>query len=88
MACGTPMVSFNIGGVADLVRPNITGYLAQPENYHDFGQGIIQLLEDDNLRQKMSENCRAIALKEYTLELQAKRYIELYQQVRRSLPLE
>jgi hypothetical protein len=33
----------------------------------------------------MSENWRAIALKEYTLELQAKRYIELYQQVRRSL---
>jgi hypothetical protein len=29
----------------------------------------------------MSENWRAIALKEYTLELQAKRYIELYQKV-------
>ncbi|MFN5593886.1 MAG: hypothetical protein ACK482_10660 [Aphanizomenon sp.] len=49
-----------------------------------------------NSGEKMSENCRAnclqqrfaIALKEYTLELQAKRYIELYQQVRRSLPLE
>jgi hypothetical protein len=42
-----------------------------------------------NSGEKMSENCRAnclqqrfaIALKEYTLEMQAKRYIELYQQV-------
>jgi hypothetical protein len=29
----------------------------------------------------MSENWGAIALKEYSLELQAKRYIELYKQV-------
>ena len=32
MACGTPMVAFNIGGVSDLVRPGITGYLAAPED--------------------------------------------------------
>jgi hypothetical protein len=50
----------------------------------------------NNSGEKMSENWRAnclqqrfaIALKEYTLELQAIRYIKLYQQVRRSLPLE
>jgi glycosyltransferase involved in cell wall biosynthesis len=88
MACGTPMVSFKIGGVPDLVRHNLTGYLAHPENAEDFCNGILMLLEDEKLRQKMSENCRAIALKEYSLDLQAKRYIELYQQVRRSLPLE
>ncbi|WP_042341658.1 glycosyltransferase family 4 protein [Calothrix sp. PCC 7507] len=81
MACGTPMVSFKIGGVPDLVRPDITGYLAAPEDADDFCNGIVQLLEDDNLREQMSQNCRAIALEEYPLELQAKRYIELYQQV-------
>lgn len=79
MACGTPMVSFKIGGVPDLVRHNITGYLAIPEDSQDFCQGIIQLLEDNQLRENMSQNCRAIAIEEYSLELQAKRYIELYQ---------
>ncbi len=81
MACGTPMVSFKVGGVPDLVRPGITGYLAQAEDVEDFSQGIIQLLEDDNLREKMSKNCREITLKEYSLELQAQRYIELYTQI-------
>ncbi len=84
MACTTPMVSFKIGGVPDLVRHKITGYLAQPEDVEDFCNGIITLLADEELRQKMSENCRAIALAEYSLELQAKRYIELYEQVLRS----
>jgi glycosyltransferase involved in cell wall biosynthesis len=41
----------------------------------------VQLLEDKRLREQMGENCRAIALEEYPLALQAKRYIELYFQV-------
>ena len=81
MACGTPMVSFKIGGVPDLVRPNVTGYLATPEDADDFCHGIVQLLKDDRLRDSMSQNCRAIALTEYPIELQAQRYIELYEQV-------
>lgn len=81
MSCGTPMVSFDIGGVRDIVRPSISGYLATPENTEDFGHGIVKLLEDDNLRLDMSKNCRAIAVKEYPLHLQSERYTELYQQI-------
>ncbi len=79
MACGTPMIAFKIGGVPDLVRPGITGYLASPEDPKDFRHGIIQLLENNNLREKMGENCRSIALAEYSLEQQRDRYIHLYQ---------
>lgn len=81
MACGTPMVSFRVGGVPDLVRPGITGYLAEPGNTSDFRNGIIQLLEDDSLHSHMSRQCRAIALKEYTVELQVQRYIALYKRL-------
>ena len=38
----------------------------------------MQLLENDPLRNDMSQQCRAIALREYPLELQVQRYIELY----------
>ena len=81
MACGTPMVSFRIGGVPDLVRPGITGFLAPPEDTDQFCRSIVELLADDATRQQMKKNCRHIALEEYTLELQAKRYKQLYQQV-------
>jgi glycosyltransferase involved in cell wall biosynthesis len=81
MACGTPLVSFRVGGVPELVRPGITGYLAEPGDANDLSNGIIQLLEDEALRQDMSQRCRAIALQEYPLELQIQRYLELYRQV-------
>jgi glycosyltransferase involved in cell wall biosynthesis len=81
MACGTPMVSFKVGGVPDLVRPGVTGYLAEPEDIQDFQKGILELMEDHGLREQMSQNCRAIALQEYSLVLQTQRYIELYKQI-------
>ncbi|GBO56891.1 glycosyltransferase [Pseudanabaena sp. lw0831] len=81
MACGTPMVSFHIGGVPDLVRPMVTGYLAKTEDAKDFCNGIVTLLEDEQLWKTMSANCRAIALAEYSLELQAERYIKLYKEI-------
>jgi glycosyltransferase involved in cell wall biosynthesis len=81
MACGTPMVSFNVGGVPELVRPGLTGYLAEPEDPDSLVKGIVQLLEDDNLRNKMSESCRSIALAEYPLEKQARSYIKLYESI-------
>jgi glycosyltransferase involved in cell wall biosynthesis len=81
IACGTPMVSFDVGGVADIVRHGVTGYLAKLENVEDFCNGIVSLLEDEQVRKLMGENCRKIAITEYPLELQAKRYIKLYQDV-------
>lgn len=81
MACGTPIVSFDVGGVSELVRMNTTGYLAEPGNVEDFRDGILKLLEDDALRDHMRDRCRAIAVQEYPLELQVERYIKLYSEL-------
>lgn len=81
MACGTPMVSFDVGGVPELVRPGQTGYLAKPEDAEDFKNGIVELLEDDKLRNGLGHQCRAIAVEEYSLALQVKRHIKLYKSV-------
>jgi glycosyltransferase involved in cell wall biosynthesis len=83
MACGTPMVSFDVGGVPDLVRPGVTGYLARPEDAQDLRHGIFQLLEDAPRQQVMSQQCRAIAVEEYAVELEVQRYIALYHEVLR-----
>ena len=81
ITCGTPVVSFNVGGVPDSVRPGITGYLAKPEDHKDFSNGVLQLLEDERLRAQMSRKCREIAIEEYDLGQQTKRYIELYDRI-------
>ena len=81
IACGTPIVSFKVGGVPDLVRSKITGYLAEPENIQDFANGIVELLEAKSLRSQMSTRCREIAEKEYALQIQAGRYVKIYEEL-------
>lgn len=80
MACGTPMVSCDVGGVSDLVRPDVTGYLAKPEDVEDLSRGIQMLLNYPEQRRKMGEACRSIAVSEYSIKLQVQRYLDVYQQ--------
>ena len=81
MACGTHIVAFPVGGTVDLVRPGVTGYLAGLEDPQDLARGIVQLLEDESLRVHMSQQCRNIALGEYSLAGQVQRHIDLYRQI-------
>ena len=78
LACGTPVVSFDVTGVPELVRPGITGYLAEAANAESFLDKIMQLLEEDKIRSEMKVSCRNIAVAEYNLTLQAERYKALY----------
>ncbi|MGC1245862.1 MAG: glycosyltransferase [Spirulinaceae cyanobacterium] len=81
MACGTPLVSFDVGGVSELVRTGVTGYLANPEDAQDLCRNITTVLENSDLQTNLSGNCRHIAVAEYSLRLQTKRYIQLYEDV-------
>lgn len=82
MACGTPMVSFAVGGVPDLVRDGETGFSAPAEDVDAFVQRLRQLLEDAVLLERMQRRCREIAVAEYSIELQAKRYVNLFNQLK------
>jgi glycosyltransferase involved in cell wall biosynthesis len=81
MACSTPMVSFDVGGIPDLVRPGVTGYLARANDVGDLRDGIVHLLEDAPLRRAMGQRCREIAVAEYSAEREVRAYIDLYNEV-------
>jgi glycosyltransferase involved in cell wall biosynthesis len=61
------------------VRPGLTGYLAEAQSAEDLSRGIRNLLEDGELRTKMAHHCREIAEREYANDLQASRYLKLYE---------
>lgn len=81
LACGTPVVGFHAGGIPEMVRPGITGLLAPVGDSEALRTAIMELLEDPEKRQEMSNNCRRIAVEEYSLEALGRNYSQLYQQV-------
>ncbi len=78
MACGTPMVSFNVGGVPELVRPGLTGCLVEPENVEQLAKHILELLEDESHRTYLAQKCREIATTEYSIGQQVQSHIHMY----------
>ncbi|MFQ5632244.1 MAG: glycosyltransferase, partial [bacterium] len=80
MACATPVVAFDCTAVSEVVRHKETGYLAKTKDVDDLAQGLRLLLDDDDLRTKMGRQSRELVEREYTLKIQAKRHIKLYQQ--------
>ncbi len=82
LACGTPVVAFDVGGNGDMIEHKINGYLAKPYESKDLAEGIEWVLnlpmQDYN---KLCENARRKVLKEFDSKIVAKKYIDLYQEV-------
>jgi glycosyltransferase involved in cell wall biosynthesis len=81
MACGTPVVGFDVGGIPDLIRPGINGALVPPEDVRRLREAIETLLLDDELRVRMGHESRRIAVDEYRLEIQGERYQRVYEEL-------
>jgi glycosyltransferase involved in cell wall biosynthesis len=81
IACGTPCVAFNIGGLPDLIDHRLNGYLAQPYSTTDLAKGIIWVIENEERSQKLRYQARNKAKTEFSLSIQANRYQDLYSKV-------
>ncbi len=78
LACGTPVVAFAATGLLDIVDHRQTGYLAQPYEVDDLARGINWVLEDYERRQRLAQNARIRAMHDFSQQLQARRYQNLY----------
>lgn len=77
-ACGTPVVAFAAGGIPEVVRDGVTGLVVPAGDISALADAIRHLLQADDLRVAMAKRARQVVLDEYTLEVQARRYVELY----------
>ena len=72
-------MGFDVGGVPDIIEHKINGYLAQYKSSRDLSKGIIWVIKDQGRNKELGRNGREKVMKEYSLEVQARRYKELYQ---------
>lgn len=53
---GTPVVASDVGGIPLQVIDEETGFLCDPEDYSCFAKRIVQLIEDDSLKNEIGQN--------------------------------
>ncbi len=86
LACGTPVVAFAATGLKDIIDHQLNGYLADPFEIEDLARGIRWILEDSDRHQKLCDHSRQKAKQEFSLELQARRYLCVYQEILKTKP--
>ena len=78
MACGTPVVGFDVGGIPEMVRPGETGALAPVGDVGALSAAISGLLADPEGRRRMADRCRHVVVEEYDMDTYVSRYEALY----------
>jgi len=79
MAAGIPAIASAVGVNKKIISDGINGYLAMDKN--EWIKKLEKLLLDPNLREKFAKNGRATVEKNFSLEKNSKRLIEILKEV-------
>lgn len=75
--CGTPVIAFDVGGLSDMVKHQINGYLASPFSPEDFSAGIDWALNSAN--DDLSNEVRRLNIELTDEQKIGQRYSDLFQ---------
>jgi D-inositol-3-phosphate glycosyltransferase len=80
MACGTPVVASEVGGLAFLVRESETGFLVRGDDPDELCDRLIALITNETLRKTMGRRASEVA-REYSWQIVGNKVLEVYDSV-------
>lgn len=78
MACGTPVVGSNAGGIPDMVHPGGTGWLFENNNPQSCANVLQDALQSKEQRIRYAANGRALIAVNFSIDKQCASYLSLY----------
>ena len=78
MSMKVPVVATNIGGIAEIVRNDETGYLVEPGDSHQLADAIGKLWLDQEIYRQMSGNARRLMEEQFDKETQFQRFLDYF----------
>jgi N-acetyl-alpha-D-glucosaminyl L-malate synthase BshA len=85
MACEVPVIASNMGGMPEVVRDGVDGYLAPPRDVETMSHLATQLLLDDETRHSMGLSARQRAMDNFCTTRIIPRYEAYYDKVFREV---
>lgn len=80
-ACGRAVVASNVPGCRDVVRHGETGLLVAARNSADLAGALAKLIEDSDLRARMGERGRELAVREYSVDIVLNQTLSVYREL-------
>ena len=80
MACGTPVVASQVGGLAYLVQDGVTGYTVPVDEPDELARKLASILEDPALHQRLGTQAIKVA-QDYAWEKIAQKLLVVYEEL-------
>ncbi len=80
LACGTPVVAFGVGGLAETVKDGDTGIIVAPENVAALTAAVARLASDADLRAGLRPRCRSHMVARHERGAIARAHRSLYEE--------
>lgn len=81
MAAGVAIIGTSVGGIPDFLKDGETGLFCKPGDSDSVADKIIEIMEDDSLRQRLIENGRKLVEENYTWDKIAKKFEDVYSRI-------
>jgi len=78
MATGKPVIATRAGGIPELIRHGVTGFLVDRRDTSDMAAKILQLLRDPEMRCRMGQAGRQVAAEKFSHHSNVAQLIRLY----------
>ena len=83
MGLGKPVVATDVGGVKELVRHGINGYLVPPQSSEELAKAVLNLLQNREKMRKMGRRARHILQEEFAEGKMIEKTMAVYEDVLR-----
>lgn len=80
-AAGKPIVSTNVGGIEDVVLKGKTALLSETNNLNDFKNNLLQLVENEKVRNSMANVGREFVIEKFGYKRLVKDFDKLYNEL-------
>jgi glycosyltransferase involved in cell wall biosynthesis len=77
-AVGVPIIATEVGGVPELIKDYETGIIINPGDREHLYSAIVELIDNSDLRKKLSGNIRLHVKNNYNWDVIIMRYIQLF----------
>lgn len=82
-ACGKPVIASDLGGMKELVKDGVRGYLVEPGNVSQLTEAINKVVEDNNKTLEMGKNAYQYAKDNHSAEKHYERLMDIYSSLAR-----
>lgn len=79
--CGRPVIASHVGGLPEIIKHEITGYLCPPENIYEFYNAMCRLYHHPDKARCMGEAAIKHIVSEFSADRMITDYISLYAQL-------